>query len=404
MNKTLVICRHELLVTLKRTSFILATLAVPLLLIAGYGIYQGVHHWYHPSEPETKAIGYVDHAGGFDKYETQYGDTFVSFPDEDEATRALVAGEIAEYFVIPQDYLSTGLITRYTMQRELETPQSTSERIRAFLVSNLVGTGVSPEVLERAKAPLWLTSVRMDENGEVMGDQEPFLQFAVPYIFGLLLMLSIFFASGFLLQSISEEKDNRLMEILLSSVSARQLLVGKVLGLGTAGLVQIAVWAISIWVFVDVAVSSIPDFGGLSIRPSVLVLALVYYVMGYLLFAVIMAVLGSIGTTARESQSWSSIVAVSAMLPMFFISVIVENPNHALAVVLTLIPTTAPLAAVMRLSSEGVPAWQMGLSLALLASAIVFLAWAGAKLFRTCLLMYGKRPSLRNIVTYIAKA
>lgn len=404
MNKTLVICRHELLVTLKRTSFILATLAVPVLLLVGFGIYQGVQHWYHRDEPETKAVGYVDHAGGFDEYETHFGDTIVSFSGEDEATRALVSGEIAEYFVIPEDYLSTGLITRYTMQRELETSQSTFERIRAFLVSNLVGTDISPEVLERAKAPLGLTSVRLDENGEVMGDQEPFLQLAVPYIFGLLLMLSIFFASGFLLQSISEEKDSRLMEILLSSVSARQLLAGKVLGLGAAGLFQIAVWVTSIWVFVDVAVSNIPALSGLSITPSVLILALVYYVMGYLLFAVIMAVLGSVGTTARESNSWSSIVAMTAMLPLFFITVMVENPNHMLAVVLTFVPTTAPLAAVMRLSSEGIPAWQMGLSLALLASTIVFLTWAGAKIFRTCLLMYGKRPSLRNFVKYIAEA
>jgi len=143
---------------------------------------------------------------------------------------------------------------------------------------------------------------------------------------------------------------------------------------------------------------------GWSVPPSALVLALVYYVMGYLLFAVMMAVLGSIGTTARESQSWSSIVAVTTMLPMFFINVIVENPNHALAVVLTLIPTTAPLTAVMRLSSEGIPAWQLGLSLALLASAIVFFMWAGAKVLRACLLMYGKRPSLRDLTRYIREA
>jgi ABC-2 type transport system permease protein len=267
-----------------------------------------------------------------------------------------------------------------------------------------VGAEVSPQVLERANTPLGLTSIRMDGNGEVVGDQEPFLQLAVPYIFGLLLMLSIFFSSGFLLQSISEEKDNRLMEVLLSSVSARQLLAGKVLGLGAAGLFQIAVWAISVWVFADVAVTNIPDLSGLSVPPSVLVLALVYYVMGYLLYAVIMAILGSIGTTARESQSWSSIVAVTAMLPMFFINIMVENPNHILAVVFTLIPTTASLTAVMRLSSEGIPAWQLGLSLAWLASAIVFFMWAGAKLFRTCLLMYGKRPSLRDIVKYIGEA
>ncbi len=404
MNKTLVISRHELLVTLRRTSFILATLAVPVLLLLGFGIYQGVQHWYHSDEPETRSIGYVDHAGGFDEYETQFGGTLVPLPDEDTATRALLSGEVAEYFVIPGDYLSTGVITRYTARSELETPQSTVEKIRAFLVSNLVGAEVSPEVLERAKAPLGLTSVRIDEEGEVVGDQEPFLQFAVPYVFGLLLMMSIFFASGFLLQSISEEKESRLMEVLLSSVSARQLLAGKVLGLGAAGLIQIAVWAVSIWVFADIAVTSIPDLGGLSIPPGFVVLGLVYYVMGYLLFAVMMAVLGSIGTTARESQSWSSIVALLAMLPLFFINVMVEDPNHALAVVLTFVPVTAPMTAVMRLSSEGIPAWQLCLSLALLLSTIVFSMWAGAKIFRACLLMYGKRPSARDFVTYIAQA
>jgi len=230
------------------------------------------------------------------------------------------------------------------------------------------------------------------------------MQFFMPYIFALLLMFSIFFASGYLLQSISEEKENRLMKVLLSSVSARQLLLGKVLGLGAAGLAQIVVWVISFWVLVDVALAKIPGLSAASMPASLVVLALVYYVLGYLLFAVIMAVVGSIGTTARESQSWSSIIAMSAVLPLFFINVIIENPSHAVSVVFTLIPTTASVTAMMRLSTEGIPAWQLGLSLVLLATAIVFCTWAGAKIFRSCLLMYGKRPSLRQIVRYVREA
>jgi ABC-2 type transport system permease protein len=226
----------------------------------------------------------------------------------------------------------------------------------------------------------------------------------MPYIFAILLMFSIFFASGYLLQSISEEKENRLMEVLLSSVSARQLLVGKVLGLGAAGLAQIILWVISFWVLVDVALANIPGLSAASLPPSLLVLALVYYVLGYLLFAVIMAVVGSIGTTARESQSWSSIVVLTATLPMFFLNVIIENPNHAISVVFTLIPTTSSVTVMMRLPTEGIPAWQLVLSLSLLIAAIFFCMWAGAKIFRACLLMYGKRPSLRELTRYIREA
>ena len=403
MNKTLIIFRHELLVTLKRTSFILVTLAAPLLMLVGYGIYQGVQNWYHPSEPETKTIGYVDQAGGFDRY-TDLGATFVSYHSEEEAKQSLLSGEISEYFIIPGDYVRTGLIVRYTMKRELEPPSQTMESIRGFLISNLIGGETSAEVLDRVKTPIVLSSIRLDETGEEIQGQNPFMQFFLPYIFAILLMFSIFFASGYLLQSISEEKENRLMEVLLSSVSARQLLVGKVLGLGAAGLAQIILWVISFWVLVDVALAKIPGLSAASLPPSLLVLALVYYVLGYLLFAVIMAVVGSIGTTARESQSWSSIVALTATLPMFFLNVIIENPNHAISVVFTLIPTTSSVTAMMRLPTEGIPAWQLVLSLSLLIAAIFFCMWAGAKIFRACLLMYGKRPSLREIAKYIREA
>jgi ABC-2 type transport system permease protein len=372
-------------------------------MLVGYGIYQGVQSWYHPSQPETKMIGYVDQAGDFDQYKS-LGATFVPYPGEEEARESLLSGEISEYFVIPNDYVSTGLIVRFTMKRELEAPPQTVESIEGFLISNLIGGETSTEVLERAKTPIILNSIRLDEAGNEMKGQDPFLQFFMPYIFAMLLMISIFFASGYLLQSISEEKENRLIEVLLSSVSARQILVGKVLGLGVAGLAQIVLWVVSLWVLVDVGLARIPGLGTISMPPSLLILAITYYVLGYLLFAVIMAVIGSIGTTARESQSWSSIVALTATLPMFFLTVIIENPNHAIAVALTLFPMTSSVTAMMRLPSGGIPVWQLSVSLALLAAAILFCMWAGAKIFRTCLLMYGKRPSLREIARYIREA
>ncbi len=322
----------------------------------------------------------------------------------EEATQSLLAGEVSEYFIIPPDYLQTGLIVRYTMGREMEAPPESVEGIRELLVTNLIGGQVSPEVLERAKAPVMLSSIRLESSGEPAERQDPFLQFFLPYVFALLLMFSLFFASGYLLQGVSEEKENRLIEVLLSSISARELLAGKVLGLGAAGLGQMAVWMVSLWVLVDVLLAKIPSLGGASLSPGLISLALVYYVLGYLLFAVVMAALGSIGSTARESQSWSSIVSLIAVVPLFFLTLIIENPGHAAAVALTFFPFTAPITAVMRLSAGSVPAWQLALSLAILAGAIVLCMWVGAKIFRTTLLMYGKRPGLRQLARFMREA
>jgi len=404
VNKTGIIFKHELLSTLKRVSFIIVTIALPLLLLLGYGIYQGVQHWYHPSAPEEEMIGYVDGTGSFNGYTNQLGATFVLYPSEEKAKEALLAEDIKEYFVIPQDYLSTGLVTRYTMAREMELPAKTMEQMRAFLLSNLLSNETSPEVVERAKTPMLVASLRLDKSGEVVTDQSVFVQFFVPYIFAIIFVLSIMFTSGYLLQSVAEEKESRLIEVLLSSVSARQLFVGKVLALGTAGLGQVLIWFVSLKVFTEVARVNIPGLSGLSISPGLLALGLLYYILGYLLFAVLFAVVGSIGSTAKEAQGWSGIFAIPPMIPLWLGAVIIEHPEHVVSTVLTLFPLTAPVTAMMRLPSQAIPTWQLALSLVILTGSVVFCMWAGAKIFRTGLLMYGKRPALKEIIRYIREA
>jgi ABC-2 type transport system permease protein len=143
---------------------------------------------------------------------------------------------------------------------------------------------------------------------------------------------------------------------------------------------------------------------GLSISPGLLALGLLYYILGYLLFAVLFAGIGSIGSTAREAQSWSGIFAIPAMIPLWIGSVIIVYPEHVVSTVLTLFPITAPVTAMMRLPAQAIPAWQLALSLTILAGSVVFGMWAAAKVFRTGLLMYGKRPALKEIIRYIREA
>lgn len=397
MKKTLTISKHELKQTLKRKFFIIATIALPLLLILGYGIYQGVQHWYEPSAPEEMKIGYVDGTGQFDEHTIQDDITFVPYSSEAEAKEDLLANDIEEYIIIPENYPSSGLITRYTTESELGIPDRIQLSIESFLLSNLLGDYTNPEILE-------LKSIRLDESGEIAPIQDEAAKYILPFIFGLLFMLGILFTSGFMLQSVTEEKENRVIEVLLSSVSSRQLLIGKVLGLGAAGLIQIAIWLVTIKIFTEIASVDIPFLSGLSIPTGLLAWGVVYFILGYLMFATIYAGIGSMGRTAQEGQSLSGIMVMPAGLPLWLNYFILSNPEGTFSRVLTLFPLTAPVTSMMRLSTQDLPAWELALSLVILVGSVAIALWIAAKVFHTFLLMYGKKPAFREIIRYIRQA
>jgi ABC-2 type transport system permease protein len=404
MNKAFIILKHEFWQTVKNRSFIILTLALPVLAILGVGIYQGVHHWYHPGSPQEERIGYIDHTGMFGNFTSEPGVQFVLYTDEEMAKDALLAKDVKEYLVIPADYLSSGVITRYTMSREVVPSTKTTGQITDFLLSNLLAGEVSPQVLDRVKTPVLLASVRLNETGEITPNQDVVSSYVVPIVFALLFIISIFFASGFLFQSVTEEKENRVMEILLSSVSSGQLLVGKVLGLGTAGLIQVAVWFITVAIFAKGAPGIIPALSALSIPASLIGWGLVYFVLGYLLLAALYAGIGSIGATAREGQGWSTIFTFPAVSPIWFNYFLINSPEGAVSRAFTFFPLTSPVAAMMRLATGAISAWEIALSLIILAGSVVLTMWVSAKTFRVFLLMYGKRPALREIIRYVREA
>jgi len=126
MNKTFLIFRHEFLQTIKRKGFIIMTLIVPLGALLAIGVYQLISGITEPPVEEVTTIGYVDEAGGFDQYTTHGNIELIRFNTPEEATTALINGNVSEYFVISGDYISTGLINRYTLEKQLETPSATA--------------------------------------------------------------------------------------------------------------------------------------------------------------------------------------------------------------------------------------------------------------------------------------
>ena len=375
------------------------TFIVPLIALLAIGVFQLISGIAKPTA-EVTTIGYIDESGGFDQYTSQGNIMLVRFDTPDEATKALVKGDIKEYFVIPPDYISMGVISRYTMQKELYPPPATATAINKFLLSNLLVVGKVPATTAaRIEAPLNIVSIALTATGDVATEQGGLGNFVIPGVFSMLLVFAIIFSSTYLLQGLGEEKENRLIEILLSSVSTRQLLTGKVLGIGAAGLVQVVVWVISAPFLLNLASSTFGGFiGTIQLPANFLVLAVVYFILGYLLFAVLSAGIGAISSSSREGQQLITIFTLPLISPLWFISLLIFFPNNPIWVFLTIFPITAPVQVMIRLGVSAIPAWQLAASIAVLGLSIIGILLLTIRVFRAYLLMYGKRPGTGEII------
>ena len=398
MNKTLLILRHEFRHTARRRGFIVMTLIVPLIAVLLIGVSQLVSGIAGPTVGAA-TIGYVDELGGFQQYTSQGNITLVRFDTSDDATGALIRGDISEYFVIPQDYISTGVINRYTLEKQLEASPAITAAVNNFLLNNLLAGKVPAATITRIEAPLNLVTTRLTETGAVAPEQGGYGNLIIPFVFSILLALSIIFSSTYLLQGLGEEKENRLIEILLSSVSARELLTGKVLGIGAAGLVQVGIWVISAPLLLNLASSSVGGFiSTIQLPANFIALAVVYFILGYLLFAVLSAAIGAISSGSREGQQLIGVFTIPLLIPLWFTSLIMFFPDNPAWVFFTIFPLSAPVEVIMRLGVSDIPAWQLVVSLAVLVLSIVGVLLLTTRVFRTYLLMYGKRPGIREVL------
>jgi len=399
MNKTLLIFRHELVHTLKRVGFIIITLIIPVLGLLGIGIFHLVNEVIKPPEVEKETIGYVEQVGGFDGYTIQGKIEFARYDTQELATEALIDKSITEYIVIPPDYLSTGVINRYTLEKQVETPNPKAAAIRNFLTSNLLSGKVPEEIAILVQSPPRIMITRLTGTGQVATEQGGWGNVIVPGIFSFLLAFSIIFSASYMLSGLVDEKENRLIEVLLSSVSTRQLITGKVLGLGAAGLIQVAVWLVSLPLLLNLASSIIGGFfSAIQLPGNFIVLGLVYFILGYLLFVVVASVIGAISTNTQEGHQLVSVLTVPVFIPFWFGSLLFLFPNNPIWVFFSIFPITAPVTTMLRLGVSGIPAWELAVSIVVLVLAIIGVLWLSIKVFRTYLLMYGKRPKLGEII------
>ena len=403
---------HEYVTNVRRFGFIFFTLlpvalGVIGLVVAAFFSGQAARFFENQFAPKAQLTGVVDQSGLFASIPASFADEFVSLADEAAAQRALADDTIGAFIVIPPDYVASGKITAYVKEGGFMSGAVLADRssLTPFLVNGLLAGKVDEALVRRAGAPANVTPVTLGPQGNSGGRGSTFSAvsgFIIPYMMSIFLVIAIFATAQYLLRSVSEEKETRVIEVILSSVTARELLAGKVVGLGALGFTQLGVWLGSAIVFTG-GLGALIAGAVVALNPLVFVLSAVYFLLGYVIYGTLMAAAGALGTNVRESQQIAALFSIVAFLPYMLSSFIMMNPNMLLARVLSYFPLTAPTMMMFRLPFGVPPADIIG-SLIVLVVSVPFCVWGGAKVFRTGLLMYGKRPSLKQIWRILREA
>lgn len=408
--------RYELIRNLQRKGYLFATFAVPVIGFIIVLIVQALsgsstEEQLEALEFEMKGItsaGYVDLSGLFPEPGPYAEGVMIPFDNRDTAHAAMENGEIDVYYVIAEDYEQTGAVL-------MVAPQFSANQIiygngpieslfygqwvKVVDVSTLIRLRV-PSIVEQIEFSRDITE---DENNGVTRDEDA--DFVIVYGFSLIFLLTLFSTNGYLMQSVIEEKETRLIEILISSVRPAQLLTGKILAMSVLGMLQVAAYITAGIIIIQFSASSsalVDTFAGnITIPYAKLPLLLVYFVLAYLFFAAGFSAVGALSNSMSEGPNLTLIFVLPAMIPFYFLTVFVENPNSTLPVVMSLIPITAPIAMAMRLAVVNVPFLQIALSLGLLSLMVVGSIWVAGRLFRMQTLLAGHTPKIRDIPNII---
>ncbi|MCA9930686.1 MAG: ABC transporter permease [Anaerolineales bacterium] len=394
MNKTFLVMRHEFWRHITRRSFLIAVLAFPIILSVIIG---GAILFF--SSKAKEPVGVIDQAHILLEpaaYQAIAEDAipFQLFADEQSAQTALDNKEIQAYLILAPDYLTTGQATLYHNGNAFDgIAGEVADYLRASLLADS-----DPILLARFRDnSLDVTFVPLAEDSV---NRSP-LAFIIPFAIGYIFVIATFSTSGFLLQAVVDEKENRTMEILITSLKPAQLMAGKIAGLISLGLVQITVWLGLAIGGLMIARANIPQFPNIVIEPTIILVAVAWFVPFYVVTAALIAAIGVSITAVSEGQQMVGIISVLSMSPMFFLGLILANPDSPLSITLSLIPFSSPLTILARTQITTVPVWQYLLSWALLVGTAVLALYLVSQLLQLGQLRYGKKLAWREIVQAI---
>ncbi len=397
MTKTWQIIKYEYTRHVFRKRFLISLLSLPVAVVA----LVLVSYIIASFSVDTSPVGYIDNGDVISERVIieEKGDVFnpvidfIPLDDEEQARKALESGEIQAYYTLPADYPESLDVQLFYIE---EPDSSIHSQFINMIQQNLAAAeDLTPEVEERLQEGSLITFIALDGSREIREDQW-FLIFT-PFIAGAMFIVVVMTSGGYLLQAVVEEKENRTMEIVVTSASPGQLMTGKIIGNIAVGLTQLIIWLIFLWIGLSVGGHFWPVLQDFSLPTNYLPILLLVMLPAFVMVAALMAAIGSTMTEMREAQQVSGMFSLLVTVPFYVSTAIMENPNGPLAMVLSFFPLSAPITILLRSAFTVVPTWQLAINIAILVLFAIFAIWFAGRAFRFGMLRYGKRLSLMEI-------
>lgn len=394
MKRIWLVARQEYLQHVLTRRFIFGILSVPLVI----GLLIGLVFLVVSMENNTTPIGYVDQSGLLtDPVPAPKPEPpdkpvpMVAFASESGARLALDAGKIQAYYVLPVDYLSSGEL-RVVHIIDIKSPAR--NQFYKFLGANLL-KNTDPSVAARLVKGPDITVQSMDGARSISGDN--WFSFLIPMVAGIAFVIAMFTSGGYLMHAVVDEKENRTMEVMITSVSPGQFMSGKIIGDTAVGFTQILVWILMIVIPIMIGRNSIKFLQGIQISSQTLVVLVLVMLPSFLMVGALMATIGATITEVREGQQMTGLISLPIWIPYMLMALLMSNPNAPLSIVLSMIPLTAPVAMLIRDGVTILPAWQIGLSSLIQIAGFLVALWLAGRAFRLGMLRYGKRLAWRDL-------
>jgi ABC-2 type transport system permease protein len=418
-NKVFIVLKHEFLLKVKSKGYLILTLLAPLILASTVIIpilVSGVN------KDEVKNIYVIDESGKLGTHFTtadtamdegkksRYRFNVLSLEGttteklSDSVRKMIVAKQVDGVLIVPAGVISdykakAALKLRNTSDFSLQTKVSNIYE-NAVREERLKAKGIEPAVVAEAaeKADLDVVKVSAESDAKDSG-----VSFIGGYVTGMLLYISLLIYGSLLMQSVIEEKSSRIIEILASSITPKELLLGKILGVGLAGMLQVTVWAILLAVVSFGALPMIAGaVGGLgALSPINFIYFVLYFVGGFLIFSTLYATAGSTVEQPSDAQQIAMPITILVIIPIVLLTSVIESPSSTSSIVLSLIPFFSPILMIGRIFSETPPLWQILLSFVIMSTTFWLILTFAAKIYRVGILMYGKKYTLKEVLKWV---
>jgi ABC-2 type transport system permease protein len=393
MHKTWIILRNEVITTVRRPSFLFTLFGVPLITAAIFFIIGTINHsqpgkveqFFNGETSATRVFtGYIDQSGVIKQVPAD--SNLVAYKTEVEARVALRDAKIDGFYILPLDYLQTGKMRYIRPDFNPLNSLKQSNDFQNIIDQNLLGNDL--KLFKQYKQPLSIEIV--NENPNPIQAQESSASMTLPTIVTMVFYVLLLTSSSLLLNSITKEKENRVMEMLISSASPQQILTGKIAALGFVSLFQAAIWMSfgSVLMGGGQTARLLPQ--GLALPQGFIFWGLVYFLGGYVLYASLMGGVGAMVPNLREGSQMTSLIILPMLIPLVLMGTLSQDPGGILSVSLSLIPFTSPVAMLTRLSAGDVPVWQLGLGVVLLGLCALWVLRAVSRMFRSQVILGGQ--------------